>query len=268
MGERCDVTLAAGLWRDDRCQREVSLRALPAPTRRTLVDDLRDRPPAARVSGLLAALVESIGDVRDPSLDDVRDLTIGDRDRIVLAIRRALVGGELECVFGCPCGETLELAVRVDTLLGEAPAEPAPRRADRAAVAVRAATGGDHERAGLQAAEDAAAAARGLVTACVLEPRAVDDDVLEVASELLEGLDPGAELLLRGTCPACASEVVAQLDPGAYLWTELDRWRARLEREVHVLASRYHWSEADIVALDPARRARYLELLDEDAAPA
>jgi hypothetical protein len=246
-----DLRLASGLWREGRCLREVRLARLDAESQRTLVDSLAAAVPARRVSGLVAAAVEALDD--DPfGLDEARALTVGDRDRIVLALRAALVGDAMECVCECACGETLELTVSVRALLGSAPDGPAPLEAG----GMRAATGADHERAALRALEDPDAAADELIRSCMLESEDVD-----AAARLLEELDPGAEILLRGTCPACGAEVVAALDPGAYLWTELEHRRAQLELDVHTLASHYHWSEAEIVALDPPRRARYIELI-------
>jgi hypothetical protein len=277
MGETCDVTLAVGLWREGRCQRSVRLAVPCAAVRRTLLEELRDAPPAGRVTGLLAATVAQIGELPAPAPDDVRELAVGDRDRIVLALRARLLGDELECVCSCACGETLELTVSVGGLLGGIDDEPAPLEIEATApsgarVRVRAASGADHERAARRALEDPDAAGRELVERCVLEVRgpdgaacALDDELLDLASGLLEELDPGAEIVLCGICPACGESVAAVLDPGAFLWTELEQWRTRLELEVHVLASVYHWSEADIVALDPTRRARYIELVDEYA---
>ncbi len=278
MGEKCDVTLAGGLWRDGRCHRSVRLGIPEAPARWTLLERLREAPPADRVTGLLTATVAEIGEVQAPSPDEVRALAIGDRDRIVLALRKRLLGDELECLCSCACGETLELVLSLGELLRAADDQPAPLQTQATApsgarVWVRAATGADHERAARRALADLDAAALELVERCVLDAHgpdgakcALDGELLGLASGLLEELDPGAEILLRGACPACGQGVVAVLDPGAYLWTELERWRARLELEVHVLASAYHWSEEEIVGLDRARRARYIELVDEQAA--
>jgi|SRR5579859_2278980 len=277
MGDRCDVTLSAGLRREGRCHRSVHLELPDAAARRRLVDELGGALPAHRVTGLLAATVSAIGDVQTPSTDDLRALAIGDRDRIVLALRRRLIGDRLECVCDCPCGETLELTLSVGDLLGDAPDEPAAREAEATGaegrvVRARAANGADHELAAELAQADLAAAARELLERCVLETRDAngavcepEDELLALASGLLEELDPGAEIVLRGKCPACGRKVKVLLDPGGYLWEELEQWRQRFELEIHVLASAYHWSEADIVALDSARRARYIDLVDRFA---
>jgi hypothetical protein len=249
-----DVTLASGLWRDGRLLRKARIAQLDAEAQRGLVDSLAAVVPARRVSGLVAAGVEALDDV-DFGLDEARALTVGDRDRILLALRGRLFGDEMDCVCECACGETLEIEVSVRALLGEPAGEPVPREAG----GVRAVTGADHERAALRALDDPAAAADELVRGCMLE----GDDV-EAAARLLADLDPGAEILLRGTCPACGSEVVAAVDPGAYLWVELEHRRARLELDVHTLASHYHWSEEEIVSLEPRRRARYIELIEAE----
>ena len=271
MEERCDVKLAAGLWRAGRCQRSVRLRVPEPSVRRALVDELRGATPAARVTGLLAAAVDGIGDVEQPTVDDVRGLRVGDRDRIVLALRRALSGDELECVCPCACGETLELTLSIGELLSGGAPEPLPRTAEAplamgGSVRVRPASVADQERAAELARTDPQQAVRELVAGCLLDSGDdADGDRLALASELLEQLDPAAEILLRGVCPACGTELAALLDPGSYLWTELERWNESLDLEIHTLASHYHWSEGEIVALTPERRTRYLELVDSEA---
>lgn len=105
---------------------EVRLATPDAAAERTLVDSFAHDVPAARVSALVTAAVEALDDGDPFGLDDARALTIGDRDRVVLALRRVLVGDTMECIVDCACGETLELVVSVSTLLGDVAAEPAP----------------------------------------------------------------------------------------------------------------------------------------------
>ena len=108
------------------------------------------RPP----NGLTALLAASVTDGDDP-----RELAIGERDRLVLALRSQLSGDALDCVFPCPCGETLELELSVAALLDACASEHRPREAQAAtssgaSVRVRAATGSDHELAARRAAVD------------------------------------------------------------------------------------------------------------------
>jgi len=256
--------LAAGLWRDGRCERMVQLSVPGTAARRSLVESLHDATPAERASALVAAAVGELGSLAPPTPGELGELCVGDRDRILLALRRELAGEQLECVCPCACGETLVIGLSIDALLDAVADEPLPLERETGGLRVRAATGADLEHVASRAIDGGAEAVRELLARCILEPADAGVEALEQASELLEQLDPAAEILLRGACPACGGEVVALLDPGAYLWTELERWQTRLELEIHVLASRYHWSESEIVALAPARRSRYLELLEAD----
>lgn len=279
MAAACEETLAGGLWRDDRRHRRAVLRELDREAAGDLLDSLAaDGLPAERVTALLSRAVVAIGEVTPISADEIRELPVGDRDRLVLALRRMLHGDQLRCVFQCGCGETLELELSVGELLGAAEPEPMPPAADGVTadgsrLQVRPACGSDQERAARLALVDPAAAEQELLVSCVLEARApdgsevaVDGPVAEQAEALIAGLDPGAELLLAGDCPACGARVTAALDPISHLWTELEQHRAELEYEVHVLALHYHWSEHEIVALTPARRARYLDQIDRQFA--
>ena len=80
----------------------------------------------------------------------------------------------------------------------------------------------------------------------------------EVARRMSE-LDPQAEIALRLGCPCCAQDWTILFDVAEHLWQEVDAWARRLLSEVHVLASFYGWSEAEVLALPPRRRRFYLE---------
>jgi hypothetical protein len=99
---------------------------------------------------------------------------------------------------------------------------------------------------------------------CCLDPL---PDVPESAGEwdaiesALEALDPAADLSLALVCETCGHRWDADLDLGALLWNEIDACARGLLAQVHDLASRYGWSEPEILALSPARRAAYRALL-------
>jgi rubredoxin len=74
----------------------------------------------------------------------------------------------------------------------------------------------------------------------------------------LESADPWADLSLAFQCPACGRDGEAGFDVASYLWEEVDVSARQLLNEVHLLAQAYGWSEAEILALSPARRSAYL----------
>jgi hypothetical protein len=73
--------------------------------------------------------------------------------------------------------------------------------------------------------------------------------------------DPLAEIVLELECPDCGAAWSAPFDIVRFLWSEVEAWVMRILDEVHVLASRYGWSEAEILALSPQRRQHYRELI-------
>ncbi len=88
------------------------------------------------------------------------------------------------------------------------------------------------------------------------------DPALEdaVAARLAEA-DPGARIDLAVDCPGCGAAWSAPFDIVSFLWAEVDACARRLVGDVHALASAYGWTEDDVLALSPARREAYLELV-------
>jgi hypothetical protein len=269
--------LAVGLERDGMRHSYASLQLLDYDCRWRLLDECVAALPAERVTAVLAAGIEAIGDIAPVTTEQIRELTVGDRDRLVLALRRELHGDSLELVFSCRCGERLELVLGLSDLLdgGEPDATPTVTGATSSGttssgtrLTVRAATGADHERAARTALTDPEAARARLLADCVVavDPAGSEDFEVPVrAAALLAEVDPAAEITLAGECPACGATAATTLDPIAILWQELEQRQAALESEVHALALHYHWSEREIVALPPARRARYIAQLAQAA---
>jgi hypothetical protein len=71
--------------------------------------------------------------------------------------------------------------------------------------------------------------------------------------------DPLAEIVLEFECPECKECFTETLDLASFLFSELDGRVRRLLLDVHTLAGFYGWSEAEILALSPARRNFYLQ---------
>jgi hypothetical protein len=77
----------------------------------------------------------------------------------------------------------------------------------------------------------------------------------------MEAADPAAELTISMACPACEAVFGEPLDLAAFCWAEVEARAPRLLAEVDALASRYGWSEAEILALSRVRRDAYLALV-------
>ncbi|HEV2737525.1 MAG TPA: hypothetical protein VGU66_03005 [Candidatus Elarobacter sp.] len=236
------------------------------PSERALLDAWEiglEQGPVER--GLTLLAVASPGD--DPGA--LAALSIGERDRRLLALREAALGPRMTGLVGCPrCGEQLELELTTRDLRIAPPRD--------AALTLR---GDDHE---LQlrlpdsrdllavAALDASAAPAALLERCLVlarvggEPASADrlsPDLVAEAGRRLADADPQTDVRFALACPACGCDWSAPFDIVAFLWAEIETWANRLLGDVHVLASAYGWSEPDVLAVSPARRRSYLQMV-------
>ena len=84
---------------------------------------------------------------------------------------------------------------------------------------------------------------------------------MDAIGERLASADPLAETRLALGCPSCQHAWEAGFEIGRFLWAEVEALARRVLWEVHALASTYGWSESVTLALSPARRAMYLQLV-------
>lgn len=223
-------------------------------------------PSATRALALLRAGCPEV------PADELARWSLGRRDARLLELRRQVFGSGLTGVADCAgCGERLELAFGVEDLVTEpAAAPPSELVLDFDGYAVRFRLPNSLDLAALAGQEDVTSARQRLLECCLLEVRR--DGVEQVAAELPDAVvagivacmaqaDPQTDIRLSLDCPACGHRWQAPFDIAAFLWEELNAWADRTLREVHVLASAYGWREADILALSPARRHRYLEMI-------
>jgi hypothetical protein len=209
---------------------------------------------------------------------DASDLTIGDREALLLQLRRITFGERIDCVLHCPadgCGEPMDLALSVGELLVASREDVQATYdlavdADGAAyrISYRLPRASDLDAAvGLAPAEPERAAGE-LARRCVLRivrddapVEAIPDTVRAALGAAMAERDPQAELELDVVCPECGRPFTALFDSASFLLGELEARAAELLRDVHTLALHYHWSEQEILGLAPQRRGEYLELL-------
>lgn len=258
-----DVTLPGGCWLDGTRRQEATLRPLTGEDEAFLLEEAAALPPAQRSTQLLARCLVGVGPSRGSSAETARMLTAGDREALLLHLRRLAFGERIDCVLDCPaCGEALQLELEVGDLLAAPYADCAPEHEAELAgerVRFRLPTGADQEAAAL--AGGAEAAERLILRRCVREPARVPDALVEPIGELMGELDPQADPVLSFACPECGDLLSVPFDAGDFLTRELGRSRDALLHEIHVLALHYHWPESELVSMTPGRRRRYLSYL-------
>jgi hypothetical protein len=194
----------------------------------------------------------------EASSDSLARLTIGQRDARLLALREMTFGSELTGGTDCPqCGEKIELSFDCSDL------RPATETEPPAELAVQ--SNGGEVRFRLPTSADLLAieSPEQLLERCLLSR--VDhrtEEFVVAVSEKMSGADPMAEVHLALNCPSCKHKWEAPFDIVAFLWREISAAARRLLSEVHTLASAYGWTETEILALSPARRRTYLEIVN------
>lgn len=283
------VTVPGGWWRDGARRRQASLRPVTGHDEESVFAG-RELPPLRRADALLARCVAGLDGHGAVRPEDLQALAMGDREALLLHLRRATLGDRADCVVACPhpaCGERMDVALRVGDLLHPGYADEAwrPRlEADveaggtRYRVAFRPPTAADVGRRLGLAAQDPEAAGLGLVADCIL---AVEPDpapaagtagaagpgaplpaaVLHGVSEAMLRADPQAEARLDLACTGCGRPIATVLDAASFFLDELAGRNAEFHADVHALASAYHWSLPDILGLTPRQRQAYAAAL-------
>lgn len=275
------VSLPGGSWQAGSSNREATLRPLNGEDESFLLETVADLLPTEQTTTVLTRCLTSLGWEQPVTAPAVRALTVGDREALLLHLRRITFGDRMPCLLTCPrpdCGERMDLDLNASDLLSPPyPDVQEHHESEFAAGAVRyrlrfrLPTGGDQEAAARVARVDPRRGADLLLRRCVEQVLTGDAETLpaeglppavvrQVEARMIE-LDPQAETLLDSSCPACGHHFSAVFDTAAYLFQELAGRIDHLYREVHVLALHYHWSEADILGMTARKRRRYLDLL-------
>jgi hypothetical protein len=206
--------------------------------------------------------------------DELARLPLGERDALLLAVRRTTLGDRIRAHERCPgCGERVELDLSCAALVDDGE-DPGPERWEiehgDLRMTLRVLDSLDAAAAATAAAEGGAAAVRRELLARAVysverDGRSVDveelgPDAVAAVAASLAAHDRRAELLLDVACPACAHAWQPILDVATFVWAELAARAERLLEDVHLLARAYGWREADILTLSEPRRAAYLAL--------
>jgi hypothetical protein len=207
------------------------------------------------------------------SREELIRLPMGVRDRLLLEVRRSLFGSRLDLVVHCrACRLALEFKMTIEELL----TAPAPsleeHELEHEAYCIRFRLPNSADLAavvGLTRVEDARLRLlSGCVSVARHAGREVDFDALpaHIVNALavrIGELDPLADISFKLQCEACHREIEASFDILHFAWTELKAHAERVQREIHLLAKTYGWSEQRILEMSAARRHRYCQMVSD-----
>lgn len=285
MSDRVEqITLPNGYWIDETHYRNAELRMLTGRDEEFFAESTGNTLPATRITDLLNRCITRMDGVQEVTPEIVGRLTVGDREALLLHLRRLTSGERMLCILNCPqanCNELMDIELSVSDLLQPTYQKPEPvyvntvESADRKfRVRFRLPTGIDQEAAALKASTDVQAGGELLLRRCVETVFDDEDNEAEWSPEILNDiqvkmarLDPQAELILNLTCPICEESFSTLFDTGAYLLQEITSTSDDLYDQIHLLALHYHWSESEILNMNISKRHRYLNLLLDSLSP-
>lgn len=111
---------------------------------------------------------------------------------------------------------------------------------------------------------DPSAGAVRIVESCLMEPSETvhwSNDELSEIGEKFALADPLAEIRVNAPCPECGNDGKETLDLVSFVWTGIEARIRHLLFDIHILASAYGWSEADILSMSKNRRSMYIEMV-------
>lgn len=196
----------------------------------------------------------------DPS--SLAALSLGERDRLLLALRAHTFGERIDAVFDCEaCDAPQQFSIGIDALRIESPDGEARVALEDRELRLRKLDSRD--LAAVARIEDAGEVRRVLIARSVEgDPGALNEEEQAKVSERLGEIDPQADLVFDVMCSECQHQFQLPFDIAGFLWNEVSLEARRLLQEVAALAQAFKWSERDILAMSRKRRQRYLELAE------
>ena len=266
------MRLPGGLWHEGRRHREFGFKPLTGAVEMALAEaSLEAASMPEVVTQALAAALWNLSHLEaTPALIDA--LSVGDRQFLVQQLAGWLEMEEVWMTAACArCAGQFDFPVR----FSELPVKEAGAGYPFAQVATskgsacwRVPTGADQKAVAAVSAEQDAM--RLLVARCLVEISGHDakpaaqwvadlspEDLKQVEASL-EAVAPEVTTAVQVACIACGQDSQVAIDP--YLC--LQRRQEAISADIHTIASTYHWSEAEILALPKKRRQRYLRLID------
>ena len=251
------------------------MRALSAPELLRIWEQGLAQSPVQR------ALLLLTGACQDTPWKTLAELSIGQRDSLLLTLREMTFGSQIQSLATCPaCKDRLELTFGAADIRVIAPSPTSATlslQVDDYDVQFRLPNSLDlvtcAESVSIpqeSTVNQLLSPQKILLKRCLLAVsyRGDAQSIAQLPQEIVNAVithmayaDPQAEVQFNLTCPVCGHQWRSVFDIVSFFWSEIHAWAMRLLRDVHVLASNYGWRETDIVAMHPYRRQLYLEMI-------
>ncbi len=266
------MKLPGGLWYEGKLHREFGFKPLTGAVELAVAEaSLEAASMPEVVTQALAAALRNLNHLEaTPVLIDA--LSIADRQFLVQQIAGWLEMDAVWMTAACArCAEQFDFPVRFSELPVKEAGTGYPFArvvTSRGSACWRVPTGADQKAVAAVSAEQDAI--RFLAARCLVEITGHDagpigqwvadlspEDLNQVEASL-EAVTPEVTTAVQVACIACGRDSQVAIDP--YLC--LQQRQETISADIHTIATTYHWSEAEILALPKKRRQRYLRLID------
>ncbi len=206
------------------------------------------------------------------SAEALAELPVGQRDARLMKLRSAQFGPQFDMRVECPkCQSPLEFGMNMNQLLQDE-AEPNPKPIEFSNGTLVYRLPNSRDMSAIATLKDPAQAQAALFARCIaardtngnpMPPSDVPEDALKEVIERWVEEDPQSDVTFKLTCAECRHKWRTIFDILSYFWMELEVFNRRLQDDIHLIASRYGWSEDHILTMTTDRRKRYIELIGE-----
>lgn len=203
------------------------------------------------------------------SRKELAELNIGQRDRLLLALRERFFGKILHCDGTCPaCDKPVEISFSTHDIQTRPP-EQQKTELIMGNYQIGYRLPNSFDLAAVTACTNENSAKKILIERCLVKilhngklitADELPNEIIDKTEQVISEQDPQSEILLDLNCPECGSQWQVLFDIATFLWTEIAVKAKRLLQDVHALARAYGWSETDILKLSDNRRQIYLEM--------
>jgi hypothetical protein len=255
------MQLPGGLWDGQQRRRDFAFGPITGAFEVTLAETASAGTSLPRrVTIVLSNALEHLGGVQ-ATTERVHQLAVGDRQFLVRQLAALIDQDILWLSSTCTCCRRgFDVQIEQSRL-------PVKEAGTSFPFAIAPASWGDcrlripsgeDQDAAAQITDDRAAT-RLLARRCALDPipetiRELSEADVARIEHAVEHAAPEVTTIVQCACPECGHANEVYVDPYVCLTTSV----GSLWDDVHEVASAYHWSERDILALSRARRQTYL----------
>ena len=201
----------------------------------------------------------------DSSPDELARLPLGRRASLLLQQHSPDSGSTLDGICTCPeCDAQVSIAVETAELMRRSEDSELSKDVEIEGHRFHLRPPNSDDLLAISGLDTAAEARETLLKRCVrpdCDDLSIDDWPISQLERCIEECDPLAEVVLEARCPDCGAAWQVDFDVVDFIWEELTGRARRLLFTIDALARAYGWNEPEILALSPARRAWYVDMV-------